>query len=400
MSLDRSGDIGQAENGTVQQQQQQHQPLQANGMSIVWQVRAAIRPAVDPASALSSLSGVYESVREDPSRFDSVFVEMAGQDIMAGLIRLVELPDGNTRLADKAAFVLSGLMSRAPSSFFALPTYAYFVRSLVQGSAGGRPTTSTLGRLEALANILKIDTHREMVWKSAGAVELIVDNLVISTSVPVANVYKAAFCLWLFTFNASFIPRINCRGLTLSICTVFKETRIEKNLLKDDDAAETIIEMDVFQVVTLLEYEKWKDLELYEEIRDGIFQLDQKIKYFSNFDRYCLELDKAKLRWSVLHSEKFWRENVMSFEHDEFSAVRKLSLLLQTSDLETVAVAAYDLGEFARLHPAGKKVCQNLKVKDMVMLLITHRDRTVAREALLCIQKLMLKNWQAVVSTD
>ena len=35
--------------------------------------------------------------------------------------------------------------------------------------------------------------------------------------------------------------------------------------------------------------------------------------------------------------------------------VKQLVRLLDSSDTTTVAVAAYDLGEFARLHPTGKK---------------------------------------------
>lgn len=55
-------------------------------------------------------------------------------------------------------------------------------------------------------------------------------------------------------------------------------------------------------------------------------------------------------------TEKFWRENVMAFENDEFRAIRKLVKLLDTTtDKTTLAVVCYDLGEFARLHPAGKK---------------------------------------------
>lgn len=75
----------------------------------------------------------------------------------------------------------------------------------------------------------------------------------------------------------------------------------------------------------------------------------------SNFDRYCRELSTGKLTWSFLHSEKFWHENVMHFEENEFSAVKNLVLLLRSSDQITLAVACSDIGEFARLHPTGKK---------------------------------------------
>lgn len=61
------------------------------------------------------------------------------------------------------------------------------------------------------------------------------------------------------------------------------------------------------------------------------------------------------MRWSFLHSNKFWHQNVMHFEENEFLAVKKLAMLLRSQDLVTSAVACFDLGEFARLHPMGKK---------------------------------------------
>eukprot|EP00922_Rhytidocystis_sp_ex-Travisia-forbesii_P038110 GHVS01056760.1.p1 GENE.GHVS01056760.1~~GHVS01056760.1.p1 ORF type:complete len:403 (+),score=41.38 GHVS01056760.1:131-1339(+) len=374
-------------------------------LELVTSLTHILRPDVELGSLQISLSTSYERIREDPSRLDMAFDSFQSVDIIAGMVHLIERRDINAYTADKASFVLSSLISRAPSYTFDLESIGYYVRSLIHGTSH----LSELGRLDSLANVLKIASYRELVWDAGRTEEMLFNNLRMTSHrvpLPVANIYKAAFCVWLFSFSASFIPLLNKAGLIACLCEVIKETRVEKivrvclatikNVLANDDAAETIIELDVFQVLTLLEYEKWKDMDLYEDIREGIHLLDQKIKHFSNFDRYCLELDKSKLKWSVLHSEKFWHENVMCFEHDEFSAVRKLVKLLDSADSTTVAVAAYDLGEFARLHPTGKRVCQKLKVKDMVMLLIANRDRSIAREALLCIQKLMLKNWQAI----
>lgn len=58
-----------------------------------------------------------------------------------------------------------------------------------------------------------------------------------------------------------------------------------------------------------------------------------------------------------MSAEKFWRENVLCFEKDEFLCVRKIANLLEdsSSSSTTRAIACHDLGEFARLHPAGKK---------------------------------------------
>jgi len=76
--------------------------------------------------------------------------------------------------------------------------------------------------------------------------------------------------------------------------------------------------------------------------------------------------------------------------------VKVLMKLLVADDLETVAVACHDLGEFARLYPTGKKVLDRLKAKQFLLMLLSHKNKDVAREALLCVQKLMLKRWADV----
>lgn len=51
-----------------------------------------------------------------------------------------------------------------------------------------------------------------------------------------------------------------------------------------------------------MEFEKWRDADMYDDIRLATSCLENKIRQFNNFDRYCNELDKGHLTWSVLHS--------------------------------------------------------------------------------------------------
>jgi V-type H+-transporting ATPase subunit H len=70
---------------------------------------------------------------------------------------------------------------------------------------------------------------------------------------------------------------------------------------------------------------------------------------------YTKEVESGKLYWSQVHKEKFWRENVNRFEENDFSLVISLIKFLDSLDVETVAVACYDLGEFCRFYQGGKK---------------------------------------------
>merc|ERR1719217_1602067 len=156
-----------------------------------------------------------------------------------------------------------------------------------------------------------------------------------------------------------------------------------KNALGYKMLAEEIVEQEVLEAVQALEYEKWRDAELYEEIRDVSKKISSEVLLLSNFDRYERELQTGQLKWGFIHSDKFWSENVM-----------KLAALLSSNNSTTLAVACHDLGEFVQLHPLGKIKANDLGVKDKVMALMTHTDRDVQRESLLCCQKLMLNKWQ------
>jgi V-type H+-transporting ATPase subunit H len=76
---------------------------------------------------------------------------------------------------------------------------------------------------------------------------------------------------------------------------------------------------------------------------------------FSNFDKYKKELETEVLVWGPCHTEQFWRENVYRFEERDFSLINKLFYLVKNStEPLTVAVALFDLGEFARNYPNSK----------------------------------------------
>jgi V-type H+-transporting ATPase subunit H len=157
-----------------------------------------------------------------------------------------------------------------------------------------------------------------------------------------------------------------------------------------------MVESGIVHAIQPLEYEKWRDAELYDAIRGAANRVAAETSRHSNFERYEKELRGESLKWGFIHSEKFWLENVNQFEKDNFAPVAQLVKLLASSDPETQAVACHDLGEFARLHPSGRRVIAKLNGKNAVMALMTNGTREVSKEALLCTQKLMLNQWQKV----
>lgn len=63
------------------------------------------------------------------------------------------------------------------------------------------------------------------------------------------------------------------------------------------------------------------------------------------------------------------------------------ALHLQTRNL---AVGCHDLGQFILFHPQGRYIVADLRGKELVMRLMSHPDPDVQKQALLCVQKIML----------
>merc|ERR1712117_35631 len=172
-----------------------------------------------------------------------------------------------------------------------------------------------------------------------------------------------------------------------------------RNMLSHQAIAEEIVESGILDMVQQLEFEKWRDAELYDDIRDLSGQIQTRTQEMSNFDRYVRELQERTLKWGFIHSAKFWAENVLMFEKDNWKALKELATLLTSPDATTQAVACHDLGEFVTMHPLGKRKIAGLGVKEQVMKLMSSNaaeHKEVRREALLCCQKIMLNKWQDV----
>ena len=70
----------------------------------------------------------------------------------------------------------------------------------------------------------------------------------------------------------------------------------------------------------------------------------------------------------------------------------------QSADPKTLAVACSDLGQFAAAHARGRAIVAECGGKERVVALMGHADADVAKAALLCVQKLLVSNWQSLAS--
>jgi len=265
-----------------------------------------------------------------------------------------------------------------------------------------------LGALEALVNLLKAAPFRTRVWNEPGVSDRIFE---VKPTAPTTVLYRFTFAIWMLSYDEKIATGLKNFAIVRRLKDILVQSRVEKivrlclvvlqNFLKYKALCVDIAEEGLLEVVQPLEYEKWRDQELYDEIRDVCQTISTEVGELSNFERYEHELNQGFLHWGYIHSSKFWAENVMKFEQNDWKALNMLLDLVQSPDTDatTLAVACHDIGEFVQLHPRGKIMVGSPEVKRRIMEVMVmpgNAHREARREALLCCQKIILNKWQDI----
>lgn len=231
--------------------------------------------------------------------------------------------------------------------------------------------------------------------------------------------YLVVYCLWLISFQKPCHGVIQQKGIIRHLTEICKTVNREKvvrvclstfvNLIDEGKFNEDMIGFGLPKVLGSLTTRKWKDTDLIADLEKLDQKLDDKIMELSSYEMYRAEVLSGALRDGPVHTEQFWRENYNKFDENNFDLIKPLIALLNSEDDNIVSVACYDLGEFARFHPDGKRRIINQKLqtshgttttaKILMMGKMSHSNPDVQKQALLAVQKLMVKNWESLAGS-
>jgi len=220
--------------------------------------------------------------------------------------------------------------------------------------------------------------------------------------------YQTIYCLWILTFNEKIAAKVHREeGLILRIVEIIrKKAKIKirrialatlKNILGKSKANnQQMIEAGFPRVLRYLNQQKWGDEDIDNDLKILTETLETEVDEMTSFDIYRKEIHSGNLQWSPVHkSEKFWKENIGRFEENNFEVISVLvNILKESKDPLQLSVACYDLGEFVRLHPRGRREISDKDGKKVIMMLMTHANEEVQKYALLCVQKMFVNNWE------
>jgi len=237
----------------------------------------------------------------------------------------------------------------------------------------------------------------------------------IGTNGNAQQLYDLSFCLWMLSLslksgevNAEPFLASGSIAVAADLVAAAPSRKVVRvimaflyNLGQSEDAV-VLTEMFAHGVQRYLEnmihgnaLAQANDVEFETDTRDLYSTLMKNYRELSTFDCWAAEIKSGKLRWGIVHTEKFWRENAKSVENEDFKLLKRLIELLSTStDETTMCICLYDMGEFTRFYSGGRGITKTLGGKDVAMSLIDHKSAEVARHALQCVSKVMVTNWE------
>lgn len=224
------------------------------------------------------------------------------------------------------------------------------------------------------------------------------------------QLYLTGFCLWLLTFNSDNDALLHEYSIIDKIASVIKVVAREKvvricfsvlcNLIGRSNFTEEMIGADLHRIVPTLSSRTYKDADINADMDKLNEVLGGRIAELSSFEMYTAELMSGALRKSPVHNEKFWRENAIRFEDNNAVLIKTLIAHLLSEKEDSLEMACYDIGEFSRFHPDGKKILAKLDAKPKLMALMQHSDPNVSKAALLAVQKLLIHKWDQMIASS
>jgi len=344
---------------------------------------------------------------------------LSNEDIYQPFLRL--LSKGNWFIQEKSCKILTLIISAKKKS------REYTIIS--NGEASGSKQTHTTmddvlrGLVEWLCNQLRRPSHpsRGIPTAVSSLATLLREPLVRSLFVKadgmklltplispasaqqyVQLLYETSLCIWLLSYYDAAVDALAATRTLPRLVEVVKCSTKEKvvrvgvltlkNLLFRGTFASEMVDLGLPQIVQNLKSQAWSDEDLVEALNSLEEGLKDSIKRLSSFDKYKQEVLLGNLDWSPMHKDPvFWRENINKFEDNDFQVLRILITILDTSgESRALAVACYDISQFIQYHPAGRGIVTDLKAKERVIKLMDHESSEVRKNALLCVQKLLL----------
>lgn len=311
-----------------------------------------------------------------------------------------------------ACILLEGCKLQRQAKLFSsidsvLDSFVSWISSRLQSSA-----SRTLAVVTPAMTTLVVSREARVLFDRAGGIAYM-SRYLNSESTSAQQVYELCFCMWLLSFDAneSMIRHFHRDGavpvLVDLVATAPREKvlRCSLSTLRNLAAADSqfireMVGCDLSRSIDQLSERSWKDPEIESDLVELNKVLSEVHRAMTRWDVYQTEVESTHLKWSAVHNEKFFKENVMKMEgkSGDFALVRTLIHIAATAKPDVASVACFDIGEFVRFYPNGRAISKRLGAREVILHLIENDDEELKRYALMCMSKMLVKNWEHVRS--
>ncbi|KAI0058341.1 ATPase V1 complex subunit H [Artomyces pyxidatus] len=321
------------------------------------------------------------------------------------LLRTLGTQDDFVQL--KAAQILTVLLSSeaAPLQLVQLQPFLNTLSAFVQSTSPHKRDVA----VQCLEAMLPRQEVRKAVWAIPGIVNGLVEILKSNPGPQMS--YQVGFCFWLLTFEQEVAEQINRKYDVIPLFVDISQAAVKEKVIRVNIATlrnlvtkaptanlPAMLVSQLLPFTTNLASRKWSDEDILEDVQFLRDELKSRFESLTTWDEYTSELTSGHLSWTPVHeSDLFWKENVVKLNEKDYSYLKRLIELLQSSpDPIVLAVAAHDLGQYVKYYERGKKLVTDLGAKTRVMELMAHGNPDVRYQALVSVQRLVSHPWQAV----
>ncbi|KAL7675826.1 hypothetical protein ACOME3_002090 [Neoechinorhynchus agilis] len=260
-----------------------------------------------------------------------------------------------------------------------------------------------------LQMMLRIKEYQKPFVQSGGFSQMC--SIINDESLSFQLQYQIIFCLYIYRQteknhcldSKSLIPRLvsilfatKKEKVTRVVIMLFRNLLVKptnETAIKDNGRA--MLASHFLKNINIVEEREIDDDDVKEDIQFLKEKLEIGLEEITSFDEYYIELKSGYLSWSPVHrSENFWKDNVDRFNDEGFKMLRMLLRVIEADkDPLSTSVAIHDIGNYVRYYHRGRMIIDKLDGKKMITEMLHHEDPGVRYQALVCVQKLMLHNW-------
>ncbi|KAJ1658159.1 H(+)-transporting V1 sector ATPase subunit H [Dispira simplex] len=355
---------------------------------------------------LVAMGDVVSKYPEVIEHLKQLAVEHSPLSPVTALSRCLNKED--TYLNLKSAKLTTELLNASSSSFVNTFDYSELLLWLNRQLVSDNPNVVDVS-VQILQGLLKLEKFRTAFYNNQQAMRTFMKLFETYRQGNPQMLYQLTFCVWLLSFDRSISETLNKQydviGLLVDIAkTATKEKLVRiimatfKNMLVMAPEANVAAML----VVKLLNFcdnlasRKWTDGDIKDDIDFIVDELTERFQKMTTWDEYASELVSGRLGWTPSHtSEAFWKLHASNLAENNGQWFSRLHELLNSSDDPIIlAVAAHDIGQFAKHYSPGKKMVQESGAKQRIMELMTHGNPDVRYQALVAVQILMAHAWE------